>query len=61
MLPNHQSASFNDQPIQYVYLFGAFNMAFYCDQPFSLIMQWFLLNFHLFFICTFIYYQGIGF
>ena len=42
-----------------MFIYGAINLVFYCDQPLSLVFQTVLFNFHFFFTCAVLYFQEL--
>ena len=59
MLPNVEGAVLAIQPLQFSMMFGAFNLAYYCDQPASIILQIFLFQFQFFFTCPVLFFQKL--
>ena len=59
MLPNPQIDVFAVSPVQIVFIYGAINLVFYCDQPLSFVFQTVFFNFHFFFTCAVLYYQEL--
>ena len=59
MLPNPEGAALTIQPMQFAFIFAAFNLAYYCDQPGTIIMQFILFQFQFFFTCPVIFFQKL--